>query len=154
MRDGQCGRIVGSRDARSCAQPYRSESATMMQQSRVLPADHLGTASVLDETSARFPGWRVVIVCFVMAVFSWGFGFYGQGVYLAELSRLHGWPISTIATASTAYYLLSAVLVIFVSDAVARLGARRFLLCGIACLAVATASIGWIETPWQLYACY
>jgi len=126
----------------------------MMQQSRVLPADHLGTASVLDETSARFPGWRVVIVCFVMAVFSWGFGFYGQGVYLAELSRLHGWPISTIATASTAYYLLSAVLVIFVSDAVARLGARRFLVCGIACLAVATASIGWIETPWQLYACY
>jgi hypothetical protein len=32
-------------------------------------------------------GWRVVLVCFVMAALIWGFGFYGHGFYLAELQR-------------------------------------------------------------------
>ena len=106
------------------------------------------------ETSLRYPGWRVVLVCFVTAVFSWGFGFYGQGVYLAELQQLRGWPAALIATASTAYYLFSAVLVVFAGDAIARLGPRRFLIGGIACLAAAAALIGRVAAPWQLYAAY
>src|SRR3954469_23611535 len=111
-------------------------------------------ADAFTETSARYHGWRVVLACFVMAVFSWGFGFYGQGVYLAELQRLTGWPTSLIAGASTAYYLLSAVLVAFVSDCVARLGPRRFLLAGTACLALATAGVGLVTAPWQLFLVY
>jgi MFS family permease len=111
-------------------------------------------SAVADETSLRHPGWRVVAVCFAMAVFAWGFGFYGQGVYLAELQRLKGWPASVISTASTAYYLLSAVLVVFVGDAIARLGPRRFLIGGFACLGVSTTLIGWVTAPWQLYAVY
>ena len=43
-----------------------------------------------DETARSYHGWRVVGACFVMAVLSWGFGFYGHGFYLAELQRLHG----------------------------------------------------------------
>jgi hypothetical protein len=39
---------------------------------------------------ATLPGWRVVIVCFVTTVFSWSFGFYGHGAYLAELQSLKG----------------------------------------------------------------
>ena len=106
------------------------------------------------EASLRYPGWRVVLVCFVTVVFSWGFGFYGQGVYLAELQQLRGWPAALIATASTVYYLFSAVLVVFAGDAIARLGPRRFLIGGIACLAAAAALIGRAAAPWQLYAAY
>ena len=78
-----------------------------------------------DESSPRYHGWRVVFACFVMAMLVWGFGFYGHGFYLAELQRLHGWPASLISSAASAYYLLSATLVVFISDAVARLGPRR-----------------------------
>ncbi|MCC7345780.1 MAG: MFS transporter, partial [Variibacter sp.] len=47
-----------------------------------------------DEFSLRYRGWRVVVLCFFMALFAWGFGFYGHAVYLAELQRIHGWPAS------------------------------------------------------------
>lgn len=39
-----------------------------------------------DETLLRYAGWRVVLACFLMAVFLFGFGLYGHGVYLAERS--------------------------------------------------------------------
>ena len=45
----------------------------------------------VNEASPRYVGWRVVFACYVAAVFCWGFGLYGHGVYLAELNRLHGW---------------------------------------------------------------
>src|SRR5215469_10813405 len=92
-----------------------------------------------DETSPRHAGWRVVAACFAVALYAWGFGFYGHGIYLVELQRTHGWPASLIAGASTAYYLFSALLVIFVSEAVRALGPRRFILAGIACLAASAA---------------
>ena len=42
----------------------------------------------IDESSARYEGWRIVAVCFLVATFGWGLCFYGQSVYLAELHRL------------------------------------------------------------------
>jgi MFS family permease len=108
----------------------------------------------VDETSRRYPGWRVVGTCFVIALFGWGFGFYGHAIYLAELHRQHGWPTSLIAGASTVYYLTGAVLVAFVADAIERLGPRRFVLGGIGCMAVAVALIPIIVSPWQLYVVY
>jgi hypothetical protein len=48
--------------------------------------------SPIDESSPRYAGWRVVAVCYLGAVFCWGLGLYGHGVYLTELNRLHGWP--------------------------------------------------------------
>ena len=65
-----------------------------------------------------------MVACFLMALACWGFGLYGHSVYLAELTHLYGWPPSVIAGASTATYLLNAVLVIFTSNALARFGAR------------------------------
>jgi MFS family permease len=106
------------------------------------------------EASPRYRGWRVVVLCFVMAIFAWGFGFYGHGVYLAELRREHGWPVGVIAGASTVYYLCSAIMVAFVGDALARLGPLRLVLGGIACLAASTLSLPHVAAPWQLYLAY
>src|SRR5437868_5188770 len=89
-----------------------------------------------------------------MALACWGFGLYGHSVYLAELTRLYGWPPSLISGASTATYLLNAVLVIFTSNALARFGARRFVLFGVVSLALAIVLLALAREPWQVYAAY
>lgn len=89
-----------------------------------------------------------------MALACWGFGLYGHSVYLAELTRLHGWPPSVISGASTATYLLNAVLVIFTHNALARFGARRFVLFGVTALAGAIVLLALASAPWQVYAAY
>ncbi|UGV28571.1 MFS transporter [Rhodopseudomonas boonkerdii] len=104
------------------------------------------------ETSIRYEGWRIVGVCFVLATFGWALGFYGQSVYLAELQRVHGWPASIIATATTFFYLVGALMVAFVSEAMRMLGPRNTLLAGVGMLSVATILLGQITAPWQLYA--
>jgi len=105
-----------------------------------------------NETSFRYEGWRIVGVCFVLATFGWALGFYGQSVYLAELQRIHGWPASTVATATTFFYLVGASLVAFVSEAMRALGPRNCLLAGVGMLGFATILLGQISAPWQLYA--
>ena len=112
------------------------------------------TPIATDETSPRYAGWRVVAACFVVAVFCWGFGLYGHGVYLVELQRVHGWPASLIASAASAYYLLSATLVIYISDAITRLGPRAVVLIGAVCMGSAVTLIAFITAPWQLFAAY
>jgi MFS family permease len=111
-------------------------------------------ADQFDESSPRYFGWRVVAALFLVAVVAWGFGFYGQGVYLAEFSRRFGWPVAAIAGASTVFYLVSAFLTVFISDALARFGPRLCVLFGVVCYAVSTASLAFVDTLWQLYAAY
>jgi MFS family permease len=109
---------------------------------------------MVDEWSPRYDGWRVTAVCFVVAMFCWGFGLYGHGIYLAELQRLFGWSASLISGATTAYYLATASLVVFISDAIVRLGPRRVFLVGTCCLGSAVALLALIAAPWQLYLVY
>jgi MFS family permease len=90
----------------------------------------------------------------VVAMFCWGFGLYGHGIYLAELQRLFGWSASLISGATTAYYLVTASLVVFISDAIVRLGPRRVFLIGTCCLGSAVALLASIAAPWQLYLVY
>jgi MFS family permease len=107
-------------------------------------------ATRVDESSLHYRGWRVVLACFLMAFFMFGFGLYGQGVYLAELQRAHGWPGTLVSAASTFSFLLTAVLVIFTDDLLARIGLRSLILCGLAALGASTV----LQTPWQLYLAY
>src|SRR6266852_78853 len=107
--------------------------------------DSLSEQSI-DETSARYDGWRIVAVCFLVATFGWGFGFYGQSVYVAELHRLHGWPASLISSGTTFFYLIVA----FVNEAVRSFGPRNCLLGGLLALAAAAVMIGQATAPWQL----
>ena len=103
------------------------------------------------ETSARYEGWRIVVVCFLVATFGWGLGFYGQTVYLAELHRLHGWPASLISSATTFFYLFGAVIVAFVSEAMRAFGPRNCLVAGVVAMAAAAVMIGQVTAPWELY---
>ena len=43
-----------------------------------------------------YQGWKVVGCAFLIAVFGWGFGFYGIGVFLACWSERHGWATSAV----------------------------------------------------------
>jgi predicted MFS family arabinose efflux permease len=113
--------------------------------------DSLSEQSI-DETSARYDGWRIVVVCFLVATFGWGFGFYGQSVYVAELHRLHGWPASLISGGTTFFYLFGALLVAFVSEVIRSFGPRNCLVAGVLALAAAAVLIGQVTEPWQLYA--
>ena len=107
-----------------------------------------------DESSLRYSGWRVVVACFLMALAVWGFGLYGHAVYLAELTRLHGWSPAVIANASSAAYLFNAVLVLFNHNALTWFGARRFVLFGTAALALALVLLAFAREPWQVYVAY
>jgi predicted MFS family arabinose efflux permease len=107
--------------------------------------------SPIDETSIRYDGWRIVVVCFLLATFGWGLGFYGQSVYVAELQRLHGWPASLISSGTTVFYLFGAALVVFVSEAIKAFGPRNCLIAGTFAMAAAAVSIGQVREPWQLY---
>ena len=110
------------------------------------------TRTSIDETSARYDGWRIVVVCFLLATFGWGLGFYGQSVYVAELHRLRGWPASLISSGTTFFYLSGALLVAFVSEAIRSFGPRNCLLAGVLTMAGAAVLIGQVTEPWQLYA--
>lgn len=106
------------------------------------------------ESSRSYFGWRITAALFVVAVLAWGFGFYGHAVYLSELRKQHGWSTALISFASTLYYFVSAVLVIFVNDAIRRFGAHYCVMLGAVCFAISIAALGQITEPWQLFATY
>src|SRR5215213_2010840 len=93
-------------------------------------------------------GWWVVLGCFWVAVFGWGFGFYGQGVFLAEFQRSRGWSAGLISAGATLCYLVSALLMIFVGEAVGRLGSRRIVLVGMAAMGSSAVALTMVSAPW------
>ena len=97
-------------------------------------------------------GWPVVVACFFTATFAWGFGFYGNSVYVAVLHDTRGWSLSLITGATTLYYLAGAVLVMYVHRAIKVLGPQLLLISGAVILGVATIGFTRSQAPWQLYA--
>ena len=98
---------------------------------------------------ARF--WRPILVCFVIAVFGWGFGFSGTSVYLAELQRLHGWSSGLIASALTAYYLIGAVCLTWVHVVLRRLGPGLLLVSGTVLLGLGATLFSRSQHPWEMF---
>lgn len=102
--------------------------------------------------SARyFHGWNVVGATFVMALFSFGLGFYGLAVYVATLQRLHGWSASVVSAPVTLYYIAGALLTMALADLYDRLGPRTIVASGSIALAGGVAALGQVTQPWQLY---
>src|SRR2546426_11070058 len=83
-----------------------------------------------------FYGWNIVGATFVMALFSFGLGFYGLSVYVAMLQRLHGWSASMVSAPVTMYYLAGALLTASIGDLYARWGPRAVVAGGGGAMAV------------------
>ena len=104
--------------------------------------------------SPLFYGWKIVVVCFLIALFGWGMGFYGPGIYLASLKTHHGWSTTLISSGITMYYLMSATMILFIGDVFKRFGPRRVVLVGIMAMGLGVFSLTMITTSWQLYLCF
>ena len=98
-----------------------------------------------------FYGWNVVGATFVMALFSFGLGFYGLTVYLATLQRLHGWSASAVSAPVTVYYVAGALLTAAIGDLYERFGPRVIVAGGSVAMAAGVAALGIVTQPWQLY---
>ena len=98
-----------------------------------------------------FHGWKVVATAFLVAMFGWGFGFYGAGVYLATLADARGWAAGTLGAAITGYYLLGGALLTSVPRAIERFGERRVLLTGSVAMAAAVLAVTRVTETWQLW---
>jgi MFS family permease len=99
-------------------------------------------------------GWRVVFACFVSAVFAWGFGFYAHGIYLVELQKAHGWSTGLISSVITGHYVLGALLLPRIADAIGRFGPRTVFLCGLGATGGALLLLPSVTAPWQLVVLY
>src|SRR5437773_1495414 len=98
-----------------------------------------------------FYGWTVVGATFVMAMFSFGLGFYGLTVHLAALQRLHGWSATTVSAPVTVYYVAGALVTAAIGDVFARLGPRAVVAAGGVALALGLGALALVTQPWQLY---
>jgi MFS family permease len=105
-----------------------------------------------DEQSLHYIGWRIVAALFLVEMAIFGFGMYGQGVYVAELRRLNNWPTGLIATGTTLSLVLGSLLSMFVSDLLRWIGPRLLVLAGIAALAAGLALLASAGSVVQLYA--
>src|SRR5204862_138650 len=88
---------------------------------------------------------------FVMALLSFGLGFYGLSVYVATLQRLHGWSASAVSAPVTMYYVAGAVLTAAIGDLYERFGPRAVVAGGSVAMAAGVAALGVVTQPWQLY---
>ena len=98
-----------------------------------------------------FPGWNVVGATFVMALFSFGLGFYGLSVHVATLQRLHGWSAAAVSAPVTVYYVAGALLTVWIGDLFGRFGPRAVVIGGSFAMAAGLAALGRVTQPWQLY---
>src|SRR5215471_5481863 len=98
-----------------------------------------------------FYGWNVVAATTVMALFSFGLGFYGQSVYVATLQRVHGWSASVISAPVTVYYLAGALLTASIGSVFERYGPRVVVGAGAVAMAAGVAGLGVATEPWHLY---
>ncbi|MBM3647016.1 MAG: MFS transporter [Alphaproteobacteria bacterium] len=105
----------------------------------------------VDSTPA---GWRVVLACFLSAVFAWGFGFYAHGIYLVELQKAHGWSTGLISSIVTGHYALGALLLPRIAEAIARFGPRAVFLGGLGLTGGPLLLMPSVEAPWQLALLY
>jgi MFS family permease len=98
-----------------------------------------------------YHGWLVVAAAFLVALYGFGLGFYGPGIYLVALNSLHGWSVDELSSAITTYYVLGATLLFFwVGPLFDRHGARTVVLAGTVAMACGTALLAPVTRPWHV----
>ena len=110
------------------------------------------TGATSVPATGLYHGWLVVALAFLVALFSWGLGFYGLGIYLVELRARFGWSAADIATAITVYYILGAALTfLFVGPVFDRYGVRRVVAVGALALAGSVAALPLARELWHVH---
>lgn len=82
-----------------------------------------------------FHGWAMVAACFTMALFAWGIGFYGMGVFFVMLRDARGLAPASLSMAITGYFLLGAFVVGGLGFTWERFGARVVVATGASAFA-------------------
>jgi len=102
-----------------------------------------------------YHGWLVVAAAFFVALFGFGLGFYGPGIYLVALKARHGWSIAELSSIITTYYVLGASLLFCgVGSLFERYGPRKLLIVGIVALGIGLVLLTWVTRLWQVYAAF
>jgi MFS family permease len=101
-----------------------------------------------------YHGWLVVGAAFLIALFAWGIGFYGPGIYLVAVRERHGWATVDIASAITTYYLLGATLILFAGGVFERFGARCVVSAGATAMACGAVLLAFVSRPWHVYGAF
>src|SRR6516165_11228896 len=105
--------------------------------------------------SRLYHGWFVVAAAFLVALFGFGLGFYGPGIYLVALKARHGWSIAELSSVITTYYVLGASLLFFgVGSLFERYGARKVLSVGIVAMSMGLVLLTRVARLWQVYAAF
>jgi MFS family permease len=106
-------------------------------------------------TLLPYHGWLVVAAAFLVALYGFGLGFYGPGIYLVALKALHGWPTRELSTVITTYYVLGATLLFFwVGPLFDRHGARKVVVVGTVAMACGVVLLAVVTRPWHVYAAF
>jgi MFS family permease len=102
-----------------------------------------------------YHGWLVVAAAFFVALFGFGLGFYGPGIYLVALKARHGWSIAELSSVITTYYVLCASFLFFgVGSLFERYGVRKVLTVGIVTMSIGLVFLTWVSRLWQAYAAF
>lgn len=101
-----------------------------------------------------FYGWWMVAACLVIAIFSWGLGVFGIGVYLHAIAERHGWSVGSISAAITVSVLLSSIASALTGPAVGKYGPRPVVALGALLLASGVFFIGQVREPWHVFAAF
>jgi MFS family permease len=117
----------------------------------VCPSTESATA---PRSAGLYHGWLVVAAAFLIALFAWGIGFYGPGIYLIALGQRLGVSTAEISSAITMYYLLGATLILLAGTMFDRLGARRVVVTGAGAMACGVVGLAFVTQPWQVYAAF
>jgi MFS family permease len=98
-----------------------------------------------------FYGWWMVAACMLSALVGNALGLFGAGVYLHEVVTVNGWTTGLVSGAVTAFYVVSALLLIPVGIAIKNYGPRPAIALGGVALAGGVIGIGQATAPWQAY---
>jgi MFS family permease len=121
----------------------------------MLPA--MENCLVIDARRATtlYHGWLVVAAAFLVAMYGFGLGFYGPGIYLVALKAGHGWSTVELSPAITVYYVLGAAWLLFcVGPLFDRRGARTVVALGTAAMACGVVLLTSTTRLWQVYAAF
>jgi Major Facilitator Superfamily len=102
--------------------------------------------------SRIFFGWKVVSAAFIVAIFTWGIGFYGPPIFLSAIHHTRGWSIPLISAAITCNLLIGAFVMSRLASFHSRFGVATVTRAGA--VLTALGLVGWAVAaePWQLFA--